>query len=85
MSPSLFIVACALVFTQALFGAGNTRFVMYVEGGLFIVLIPLAYLVGITLNGGIIGLWGTIVAYCCLLAVLMFIKLKTGSWKKIKL
>lgn len=85
MSPSLFIVACALVFTQALFGAGNTRFVMYVEGGLFIVLIPLAYLVGITLNGGIIGLWGTIVAYCCLLAILMFIKLKTGSWKKIKL
>ncbi len=85
MSPALFAIACALVFTQSLFGAGNTKFVMYVEGGLFVVLIPMAYLFGIALDLGASGIWGTIIAYCALLAIIMFIKIKAGSWKQIKL
>ena len=44
----------ALVLTQALFGAGNTKFVMFVEFGLhFFCLVPLAYLFGIVLGWGV--------------------------------
>ena len=46
-------VLSALVLTQALFGAGNTKFVMFVEFGLhFFCLVPLAYLFGIVARLG---------------------------------
>lgn len=80
---ALFILACAMVFTQALFGAGNTKFVMYVEGGLFILLIPLAYLMGITFDLGVLGMWGAVIIYASALCVITFLKLRGGSWKKI--
>lgn len=82
---ALFILACTMVFTQALFGAGNTKFVMYVEGGLFILLIPLAYFMGITLDLGVMGMWGAVIIYALALCVITFIKLRGGSWKKINI
>lgn len=86
MSPALVVVACALIFTQALFGAGNTRFVMIVEMILhFGCLVPLAYLLGITFGFGIKGIWFAAIIYCTLLCIIMGLKLKLGGWKKIEL
>ena len=84
-SFALFILACAMVFTQALFGAGNTKFVMYVEGGLFILLIPLAYFLGITCGFGALGMWGAVIIYASALCIITFLKLRGGSWKEIKI
>ncbi len=86
LSPGAIIIACALIFTQSLFGAGCTKFVMCVEGSLhFLCLIPLSYLLGIVLDLGILGMWGAVLIYATALAIIMFVKLKAGGWKKIQL
>jgi len=78
------LVAVGMILTQALFGAGNTRFVMIVELILhFTCLVPLAWLFGITLHHGLIGIWGAGVIYVVLLAGIMTMKFRSGDWKKI--
>ena len=78
------IIATALIFAQSLFGAGCTKFVMVVEGCLhFICLIPLSYLVGIVMGGGVLGMWSIVIVYATALGTIMFIKLKAGGWKKV--
>ncbi|HEY3352806.1 MAG TPA: MATE family efflux transporter [Polyangia bacterium] len=91
--PALRMVACAapvmamaLVFTQALFGAGNSRFVMYVEGALhFFCLVPLAYLLGLRLGFGFLGVWTAAIAYAAILAAVMGWKFHEGKWKTIEI
>jgi Na+-driven multidrug efflux pump len=75
-----------MILTQALFGAGNTVFVMVVELILhFTCLVPLAWLLGITLEYGLIGIWGAAVLYVFLLAGIMAWKFRAGDWKNIRL
>lgn len=79
------LLAAALIFTQALFGAGNTKFVMWAEVVLHLLcLIPLAYLFGIVLQWGLFGTWLSVVTYIVLLAFIMGWKFREGSWKKIQ-
>ena len=78
------VIAIALVFTQALYGAGNTVFVMVAELLLHnTCLIPLSYLCGITLGLGLWGVWGSMAFYVATLATVMFLKFRTGTWKDI--
>ena len=78
------LIAISLVFTQALYGAGNTIFVMTAELILHnTCLIPLSYLCGITFNLGLWGVWGSMVFYIAALAGVMFLKFRTGTWKDI--
>jgi Na+-driven multidrug efflux pump len=80
------LMVAAMVFTQALFGAGNSRFVMWVEFTLhFSCLVPLAYLLGVTANGGIMGVWIAAAIYIALLALIMGWKFHEGAWKAIKI
>jgi multidrug resistance protein, MATE family len=80
------LMAAALVFTQALFGAGNSRFVMYVEGSLhFCCLVPLAWLLGLKLGFGFLGVWSAAIAYVVLLTVIMGWKFFEGKWKAISI
>jgi multidrug resistance protein, MATE family len=80
------LIAVGMILTQALFGAGNSRFVMVVELILhFTCLVPLAYLFGITLNGGLVGIWSAAVVYVVLLSAAMAWKFASGDWKGIKL
>ncbi len=77
-------IAVAMILTQALFGAGNTRFVMIVELILhFTCLVPLAWLFGITLGFGLMGVWSAGVCYILFLAAIMSFKFKSGDWKGI--
>ena len=79
-------IAAGMILTQALFGAGNPRFVMIVELVLhFGMLLPLAYLLGVVLNFGLIGVWSAAAVYVVLLTIIMAIKWKGGSWKTISI
>jgi putative MATE family efflux protein len=76
----------ALVFTQALFGAGNPRFVLMVELLLhFTVVVPGAYLLGVAAEMGLMGVWIAACAYVVLLAAIMTGKFAEGSWKRIRI
>jgi Na+-driven multidrug efflux pump len=79
-------IAAGMILTQALFGAGNPRFVMFVELFLhFCVLLPLAYVFGVTLDFGLIGLWSAAAVYVVALTAIMGFKFRGGSWKTIAL
>jgi MATE family multidrug resistance protein len=80
------VIAAGMILTQALFGAGNPRFVMIVEVLLhFFVLLPVAYLMGVTFGFGLIGVWSSAAIYVMLLTGIMAFKFREGSWKSIKL
>lgn len=84
LAPGVVIIGCALIFTESLFGAGCTKFVMIVEGCLhFLCLIPLSYFLGITCGFGVLGMWSAVLIYASALCAIMFVKLKRGSWKKV--
>jgi Na+-driven multidrug efflux pump len=79
-------VLSAIVLTQALFGAGNTTFVMIVEFILhFCCLVPLAYLGGVVLDWGVLGVWMGAFAYIVLLCLIMGWKFAEGGWKEIRI
>jgi multidrug resistance protein, MATE family len=79
-------VLAAIVWTQALFGAGNTKFVMFVEFGLhFFCLVPLAYLGGVVLGWGVFGVWTGAFVYILLLCAIMGWKFAEGRWKEIRI
>jgi Na+-driven multidrug efflux pump len=80
------LIAVGMILTQALFGAGNTRFVMIVELILhFGCLVPLAWLLGITFQVGLVGIWTAALIYVVLLTGVMIWKFRSGDWKTIQL
>jgi MATE family multidrug resistance protein len=80
------LIAVGMILTQALFGAGNTRFVMIVELILhFFCLVPLAWLLGITFELGLPGIWSAAVIYIGLLTAVMVWKFAKGDWKTIRI
>jgi len=80
------LISIALVFTQALYGAGNTLFVMVIEGVLHIVcLVPMSWLAGMVFGLGMWGVWGSLMFYVTALAVIMFAKFRQGTWKHIRI
>ncbi len=80
------LIAVGMILTQALFGAGNSRYVMLVELVLhFTCLVPLAWLLGITFGFGLVGIWAAAVVYIAGLACAMTWKFASGDWKKITL
>ena len=80
------LIAVGMILTQALFGAGNTRFVMVVELVLhFSCLVPLAWLLGIKLGYGLVGIWSAAVIYVLALTAIMVWKFARGDWKAIRI
>jgi multidrug resistance protein, MATE family len=80
------IIAVAMILSEGLFGAGNTKFVAAAQFLLvFGWLVPGAYLLGITLHLSLRGIWIAAFVYACLAAATMSVKFAGGSWKAIKL
>ncbi len=80
------LIAVGMILTQALFGAGNSRFVMIVELVLhFTCLVPLAWLLGVTLDRGLPGIWTSAVVYVVVLCGVMVWKFAKGDWKSIRI
>jgi len=77
------IAAAALVLAQALYGAGESRYVMFVEGGLhFTCLVPLAYLFAITFDLGLLGCWLAAGVYGLGLLIAVTLKFMGSGWTK---
>jgi Na+-driven multidrug efflux pump len=80
------LIAVGMILTQALFGAGNTRFVMMVEITLhFGVLLPAAYIFGIVLDLGLLGVWSAAALYAVSISSIMSWKFRQGAWKRIEI
>jgi Na+-driven multidrug efflux pump len=80
------LIAVAMILSEGLFGAGNTRFVAVAQFLLiFVWLVPGAYFLGITLHMGLQGVWIAAFVYACAAAATMSSKFAGGTWKKIKL
>jgi len=74
-------VAMALILTQALFGAGDTKFVMVTEFLLHgLCLAPMTYLFARVLDLGFIGVWMSATLYVVLLSVNMSLRFWLGKW-----
>jgi putative MATE family efflux protein len=80
------MIAIAMILTEGLFGAGNTKFVALAQFLLiFVFLVPAAHVLGISLNLSLRGVWIAAFVYSCLAAITMSAKFAGGSWKHIKL
>jgi putative MATE family efflux protein len=80
------VVAVAMILSEGLFGAGNTKFVALAQLVLvFGCLVPGAYLFGIGLHLSLNGVWMAAFLYACLAAAVMSIKFAAGGWKQIQL
>jgi len=76
------IAAAALVLTQALYGAGDSRFVALVEAGLhFFCLVPLSYVFAVPMGLGLLGCWYATAIYGLLLLAATAWRFAAGRWK----
>ena len=73
----------ALVLSQALQGAGNTRYVMVVELFCVACYLPTVYFLGLRTPLGLVGAWTGEYVYWLLIATAMVWKFRTGTWKTI--
>jgi len=76
----------AIVTQGALRGAGDTRWPFAVETilgwGFFV---PLAYLLGVVLEGGLTGAWVGGLVYICALALVLVRRFHSGAWQRISI
>ncbi|MBA2663250.1 MAG: MATE family efflux transporter [Bradymonadaceae bacterium] len=85
MASTLMFIAMSLILIQALFGAGDTKFVMWVELILHgVCLAPLAFILAVVLNWGYMGVWISAMVYITALAMIMAWKFWSGGWKSIE-
>lgn len=79
-------VAVILIMSEALFGAGNPRFVAIAQFAMiFGVLLPACWLLAIQLGLGLVGIWLAACTYCVLGACLLAWKFGRGEWKHLVL
>jgi MATE family multidrug resistance protein len=65
-------------------GAGDTRWPLVLTTGLaWLVYLPLAYFLGVTLEGGLLGAWSGCAANSCLAAIALLVRFRRGSWQTI--
>ncbi|MFZ9888552.1 MAG: MATE family efflux transporter [Myxococcota bacterium] len=77
------LAAAALVLTQALYGAGESRFVMKIE--LFLhrfCLVPLSWFLAVRLELGLLGCWYAACVYGVSLLVAVGAKFSSGTWQR---
>ena len=80
------LAGVALVLSQTLHGAGNTRFVLVVELCVCIgIYLPTAFFLGLHSKLGLVGAWTAEYVYWLSLAVIMLVKFRRGTWKAIRL
>ena len=80
-----FFDAVGLTLFFVLTGAGNTRFPALANMIIcWTIFIPLSYFLGIVLEMGVVGVWLGFAGWIIPFAVIMALKVRTGSWKKIE-
>jgi Na+-driven multidrug efflux pump len=85
LALSQVFLAAGIIFSQALLGAGASRYVMVVDVGLhYTVFVPLTYVLGILFKLGIAGAWLSVAIYLFLMSLFMGLKFIEGSWRHIQ-
>jgi Na+-driven multidrug efflux pump len=78
--------ASGLVFSGALFGAGDSRFVMWlILAGGWGLFIPSTYFLGVTMNMGIVGAWICLAFYTLVWGILCSVRFVGKKWERIKI
>lgn len=74
-----------VVLANGLQAAGKTLYVMLAEViANWFVFVPIAYLLGVVLDLGIVGAWAALPFYVFLYAIVIFVKFKFGRWEHYK-
>jgi Na+-driven multidrug efflux pump len=89
--PALRMLACfqiplalMIIYPNALRGAGDTRYpLLFTALSMFGLRIPLAYLFGVVLDGGLVGAWVGMVSDMTVRALLNGIRFTWGGWHKV--
>jgi len=75
----------ALVLSQSLQGAGNTRFVLGAELAICgLIYLPVVFLLGLRTPLGLIGAWTAEYVYWIAMTTVMALRFRTGKWKAIR-
>ena len=75
----------AMILMQAMFGAGDAKFVGFVTLALnFAALVPLAWLFGVAFGIGLMGMWIALIVYVLLVAGILGYKFYEGRWKHLE-
>ena len=71
------------IYVHALRGAGDTRYPLWINlFGIFVVRLPLAYVCGVLLGGGLVGAWIGMCSDLYIRAVLAAVRYIRGAWVK---
>lgn len=82
----MMIEAVSMVFSHALLGAGDAMRVMVIStGGQWLILLPLAYLIGPVMGHDLAGIWGIQCVYRLLLAALFAYLWHRRGWAGIEI
>lgn len=74
-----------IVFSAAVKGAGDTRFVMWVTMIVSMTVMVLPIWMGITWFGlGLYGAWAFATAYIILLSIIFYFRFRGGKWKRMR-
>jgi Na+-driven multidrug efflux pump len=77
-------LAWYFVFTGALRGAGDTRFVLLAQVlSIWLVRLPLAFWLGLTLGLGLSGVWAAMILDMATRASLLALRFRNGKWKRL--
>jgi MATE family multidrug resistance protein len=78
-------LAANMIFAGALRGAGDTRYPMVVTAiGIWLVRLPLAYLLAVPLGWGLVGAWTAMSLDTVVRGTLNFRRFRSGRWKATK-
>ncbi len=78
-------LAVSIVYVYALRGAGDTRWPLFINSfGVMCVRLPIAYVCGILLEGGLIGAWIGMYADEVVRALLVAVRYSRGRWLETK-
>jgi len=79
-------MALSVVLGGSLQGAGDTRGTMWVIAiGMWLVRLPLAYLLALVLGYGATGVWAAMLVSMTVQGLLMSIRFKRGRWKELRI
>ncbi|RJO66471.1 MAG: MATE family efflux transporter [Myxococcales bacterium] len=77
--------ALGITTSGVLRGAGDTRYPLYVQfGAAWGLFIPLIFLFGKTMDGGVVGAWIAALTFIVVLAVAMVFRYLGGKWQKMR-
>jgi len=80
------LISVALILSEALFGAGATKFVAFAQFALvFGLLVPGAWFLGVKQEMGLIGIFTSACAYSVCASITMTLKFRAGGWKSIRI